>query len=409
MGKRSATAPGSRASVPEPELVLERLLLERLVEEIGVVVQPEIARSAKTELQRVLPEEFESLATALDIDALPPGRPHSPGVELGGCIDTGEIEIDDHDVRNAATCQRPGGARADDPPAHDQDVGAIAHILHHATVAIPSPGRRVDCDGSQFPAPPPAPPLQPAATLAAMLSVERGSDRVSELLIGAGIAWCVAIAGCASWRPDVMPLPDAPPMSAKRIEQDVAWLSDDAREGRGLGTDGLTAAAAYIATAFESAGFSPGGDDGTYLQRFDMPTAIRVAEARIAIRGLELERGLEFEALLSSENGAVESSLVFAGYGISASEFGYDDYEGIDVTGNVVMVPRRSPPPPPHPASRGWAEGTAFDSSTVPTRSPTPGATALARSSWSPALRTPSTCPPAQEASGRTPRFSRRR
>ena len=88
-------------------------------------------------------------------------------------------------------------------------------------------------------------------------------------------------------------VPDAPRMSVDRMERDVAWLADDAREGRGLGTSGLSAAATYIAKAFEEAGFSPGGDAGSYLQRFEMPIAIRVAEAGLAIRGLALERGID--------------------------------------------------------------------------------------------------------------------
>ena len=158
------------------------------------------------------------------------------------------------------------------------------------------------------------------------------------LPIGKAIACFLAIAGCASWRPGAMQLPEAPRMSAQHIERDITWLADDAREGRGLGTDGLSSAANYIANAFERAGLSPGGDEGSYQQRFEMPVAIRVVDARVAIGSVELERGREFEALLASENGEVKSALVFAGYGISAPEYGYDDYEGIDAKGNVVLL-----------------------------------------------------------------------
>ena len=47
---------------------------------------------------------------------------------------------------------------------------------------------------------------------------------------------------------------------------------------------------------------------------------------------------------LSASN-RVESELVFAGYGITAKEYGYDDYAGVDVKGKIVVVLRYEPPP----------------------------------------------------------------
>jgi len=57
--------------------------------------------------------------------------------------------------------------------------------------------------------------------------------------------------------------------SIDRITRDVAWLADDAREGRGVGTAGLEAAAAFIADAFREIGLEPGGTDG-YFQPFEL-------------------------------------------------------------------------------------------------------------------------------------------
>ena len=45
----------------------------------------------------------------------------------------------------------------------------------------------------------------------------------------------------------------------------------------------------------------------------------------------------------SSDNVAAE--LVFAGYGVSAKDYGYDDYAGLDVKNKVVLVLRYEPPP----------------------------------------------------------------
>ena len=40
------------------------------------------------------------------------------------------------------------------------------------------------------------------------------------------------------------------------------------REGRGLGSRGLGDAAKYIAESMAAAGLSPGGDEGSWFQRF---------------------------------------------------------------------------------------------------------------------------------------------
>jgi hypothetical protein len=59
------------------------------------------------------------------------------------------------------------------------------------------------------------------------------------------------------------------PAAVERITHDLKWLADDAREGRGAGTEGLEAAAQYIADAFAAAGLGPGGTDG-FFQPFEL-------------------------------------------------------------------------------------------------------------------------------------------
>ena len=64
-------------------------------------------------------------------------------------------------------------------------------------------------------------------------------------------------------------LAELPPVFSRgALMKHVAWLADPEREGRGIGTEGLAAAAEYIAKQFETIGLEPGGDDGTYFQSF---------------------------------------------------------------------------------------------------------------------------------------------
>ena len=66
--------------------------------------------------------------------------------------------------------------------------------------------------------------------------------------------------------------------AAHRALNDLRYLADDAREGRGVGTRGLEEAGRYLAQAFRTIGLAPGGDSGTYFQTFvisrDAPAAI---------------------------------------------------------------------------------------------------------------------------------------
>lgn len=62
--------------------------------------------------------------------------------------------------------------------------------------------------------------------------------------------------------------------AAHRALDDLRYLADDAREGRGVGTRGLEEAGRYLAQAFKTIGLAPGGDSGTYFQTFTIsPTA----------------------------------------------------------------------------------------------------------------------------------------
>jgi hypothetical protein len=64
-------------------------------------------------------------------------------------------------------------------------------------------------------------------------------------------------------------LAELPPVfSQGALMAHVAWLAAPEREGRGIGTGGIDAAAEYVAAAFKAIGLKPGGDNGTYFQSF---------------------------------------------------------------------------------------------------------------------------------------------
>ncbi len=142
--------------------------------------------------------------------------------------------------------------------------------------------------------------------------------------------------------------------SEARLRADVSFLADDLREGRGVGTEGIDAAADYIATVFRELGLKPApGADG-YFQPFTIRGRPRLGEPVTLAVSLPEEKTLkgelkkDFSPLAVGGAGKVEGAgLVFAGYGITAKDerlnLDYDDYAGIDVKGKVVLILRREP------------------------------------------------------------------
>src|SRR5215510_30748 len=129
---------------------------------------------------------------------------------------------------------------------------------------------------------------------------------------------------------------------------DVKALSAPEMEGRGDGTYGLTRAAQLIEKRFRSLGLQPAGTD-SYFQPFTVVTGARLRSGNAfqvqnssATASLKLDQ--DFVPFSFSSSGSTTASAVFVGYGASAQEFNYDDYDGIDVRNKIVVLLRYEPP-----------------------------------------------------------------
>ena len=141
-------------------------------------------------------------------------------------------------------------------------------------------------------------------------------------------------------------------IDAEKIRAHVAFLADDLLEGRGPGLRGSELAAKYIATQFALAGLKPAGDNGTYFQQVAF---VGVTVKRDATTfSLEPKSGapmpLKFSADYVVNNPRhtpsvdIDAPIVFVGYGVTAPEYKWDDYAGIDVKGKVVLIVVNDPP-----------------------------------------------------------------
>jgi hypothetical protein len=133
----------------------------------------------------------------------------------------------------------------------------------------------------------------------------------------------------------------------ERLRRDVTFLASPKCEGRGPLTKGIELAANHIAAEFKKAGLKP-GMAGNFFQPFEIDANLLETPAKLVLKGpedeqVELKQGVDFHAMGLASGGKVSGPLVFAGYGLSSKKPAYDDFEGIDVKGKILVVLRGIP------------------------------------------------------------------
>jgi Peptidase family M28 len=135
------------------------------------------------------------------------------------------------------------------------------------------------------------------------------------------------------------------------MRADMRFLSDNLLEGRRTGTRGHEIAAKYIASRFEALGLEPAGDNGTYFQSVPLRASRTDATKTtmswtLAGRETNLEFGKDFVAAADPTRSetSVDAPVVFVGFGITAPELHYDDYQGVDAQGKIVALVYGAPP-----------------------------------------------------------------
>lgn len=133
----------------------------------------------------------------------------------------------------------------------------------------------------------------------------------------------------------------------KRYLDDVKSLASPEMEGRGAGTKGIERAANLIEQRYRTLGLQPAGAK-SYFQPFTVITGAKLKEGnRLDVDDGKLKQGLklnqDFVPFSFSASGEVAGPVVFAGYGVTAPEFGYDDYTHLDVKDKVVVLLRYEP------------------------------------------------------------------
>ncbi|MEZ5332744.1 MAG: M28 family metallopeptidase [Thermoanaerobaculia bacterium] len=142
------------------------------------------------------------------------------------------------------------------------------------------------------------------------------------------------------------------------------FLADDALRGRDTGTPEYEIAARYVASELRALGIEPAGADGGYLQPVRYRRSLLDAgSARVTLHaaGGDVDLAWKDDFLMDGdatrEELEVTAPVVFVGYGVEAPELGWNDFEGLDVAGKIVLEFRGAPASFPHNERAYYSSG----------------------------------------------------
>jgi hypothetical protein len=147
----------------------------------------------------------------------------------------------------------------------------------------------------------------------------------------------------------------ASPVLAQTADRGERWvarmtaLSDDAMEGRRVGTPGYDRAAAWVVGEMEALGLKPGGVDGGWYQpiRFlEQTVDLAASSAELTVGGTTRALTLPADAVVGGGRtlpATIDAELVFVGYGLHIPSEDYSDLDGVDLTGKIAVFINGAP------------------------------------------------------------------
>jgi len=142
-----------------------------------------------------------------------------------------------------------------------------------------------------------------------------------------------------------MPLAAMPKIEGGAIMEHVKVLASDEYEGRAPGGKGDELTVKYIESQFTQLGLKPGNPDGTFFQKVPL-VGITAKESR----PLTLTTGtgqqtfkwgddvVAWSKHVAATASLQASDVVFAGYGVEAPEYKWNDFKDVDVKGKTIIV-----------------------------------------------------------------------
>jgi hypothetical protein len=144
---------------------------------------------------------------------------------------------------------------------------------------------------------------------------------------------------------------------AEALEAHMRVLADDELEGRATGSTSYVAAADYVADHFRELGLARSGGTEDYFQQVPLLRTDLVPEDAAVIlhrqgdtRTLTLDTDVVLRGDYVREQAEIIAGVTFVGFGVTAPEYGHDDYAVADVRGKIVALVHGAPTDLPHHA-----------------------------------------------------------
>ncbi len=135
-----------------------------------------------------------------------------------------------------------------------------------------------------------------------------------------------------------------PKISEESLKAHLITLSSDEFQGRKPFTEGEIKTVEYLVDQFKSYGLEPGNGD-SFIQEVPLVELTAIPSEKMVIKGngeaVELnvlDDFVVYTEQVVEQTSLDASELIFAGYGVVAPEYGWNDYEGLDVKGKTVIV-----------------------------------------------------------------------
>lgn len=130
-----------------------------------------------------------------------------------------------------------------------------------------------------------------------------------------------------------------------RLRNDISALCNDSMQGRETGTAFEKIAYNYIISQYKQIGLQTIMPENSYLQSFEFSEGFKVKDSTfLTIKNKEYELNTDFFPTHYTTSKEVSGELIYVGYGISAPDLKYDDYEGKDNLKDKIFVMEMSNP-----------------------------------------------------------------
>lgn len=132
-------------------------------------------------------------------------------------------------------------------------------------------------------------------------------------------------------------------ITARQLKDHLTFIASDELEGRDTPSRGLDIAAMYIAKHLASWGIEPGGDEGSYFQKFPLKRSkIDAQNMRLDLNGQQFTYGEDYFSSLIQAN-VPASNLVYVSHGWVIKSKNINAYQGVDVKDKIVIVANSLP------------------------------------------------------------------